>query len=877
MKKTKIRLLSGALSAAMLISSLTFYQVPVYAASMTAGGWYETIYADITGVKDADVTAVSYTGAMSGSLKGDDFTYLVRDGENGVRIDIPGLKAGNYTLKVTAGGTDYTQNVTVKGYDRSGYAHFNYTKGVGAYNDDGTLKANAKVLYVTDENKDTVTVSSKDNTTVTGIGNILNSRGGRVNKDKKGKVVSEVVNTNSDIILKLAQDGTPLAVRFIGDVTAPKGLTAYDSYDYGGTVGDNGFMARMISGNEITLEGIGYDAKIDGWGLHYICESAHTEYGKSFEVRNLDFYGSPEDSIGMEGQQSGSEITAGVERCWIHNNSFEPQKQAQYAESDKSEGDGCCDFKRGEYMTMSYNYFKNAHKTCLVGSSDSSMQFNITWHHNWFDHNESRAPLGRQANMHLYNNYFLFQSSKTMDTRANCFIFSEYNQLEYCKNPMTIKSSAIKSYKDTLVSCIEGEQSTVVTDKKTSVSSSNKNAGFELSSTMSYIPQNDYILQTSTADAKAECIANAGVMKKTPVDADDVTSSLAADKAPANAIVLPFSADYANGGQNAPTKTGESTTANVYYNATKLNADSISIGAATGGQFIVFKLDKKAKLTMTEISATGRPVLYDEYGKDYIVGSGSAVVPAGVYFIQPDTIDMKSGKFKEAKVASLKAEEVSADTALSGSARENSEDIVVVTVVKGDVTDDGIFNREDPEELLRYISGLAVSENFDIDNADYNDDEEVNMLDVIAMCKKLGIDSQSGSGSGSGSGESGGGTVAEGTQILTFDGGKATGATSFFTVSGKTSKDKGTVTYNGTTYEYCLKIESSTSVKFNTATAGTLTLVFGSGETGDILINDAVKKSNTNVLTENLSAGTYELKKDGVRNVFYIAFTPTNE
>ena len=49
----------------------------------------------------------------------------------------------------------------VEAYDRSGYAHFNYTQGVGAYNDDGTLKDNAIVLYVTDQNKNSVELSYK--------------------------------------------------------------------------------------------------------------------------------------------------------------------------------------------------------------------------------------------------------------------------------------------------------------------------------------------------------------------------------------------------------------------------------------------------------------------------------------------------------------------------------------------------------------------------------------------------------------------------------------------------------------------------------------------------------------------------------------------
>ena len=67
-------------------------------------------------------------------------------------------------------------NVDVMEYDRSGYAHFNYNEGVGAYKDDGTLKDNAIVLYVTDATKNTVELKYNGKT-VRGIGNILNSVG----------------------------------------------------------------------------------------------------------------------------------------------------------------------------------------------------------------------------------------------------------------------------------------------------------------------------------------------------------------------------------------------------------------------------------------------------------------------------------------------------------------------------------------------------------------------------------------------------------------------------------------------------------------------------------------------------------------------------
>ena len=55
-------------------------------------------------------------------------------------------------------------------HDRSGYAHWNYSSGVGAYNNDGTLKSGVTVIYVNNSNKDTVTYNGK-----TGLYNIFYS------------------------------------------------------------------------------------------------------------------------------------------------------------------------------------------------------------------------------------------------------------------------------------------------------------------------------------------------------------------------------------------------------------------------------------------------------------------------------------------------------------------------------------------------------------------------------------------------------------------------------------------------------------------------------------------------------------------------------
>ena len=491
---------------------------------VSAGGWNEMAWLEVSGIKDSDVSGVSYSGATSGTLTGNDLKYLVRDTSKGVRVDITGLKAGTYSITLnTSKGIVTKSNISVTAQDRSGYAHYNYTSGVGAYNDDGTLKANAVVLYVDNNNKDTVSVTSKDGTTVTGIGNILNSSG----KDSgNGKTTNGgTANSNSGIIEKLAKDGTPLVVRIVGTVKQPKGVTEYNTVNYGGSVGDNGGMCRMQSGKDITIEGIGTDAVIDGWGLHFIAQSGSPTLGKSFEVRNIAFKNVPEDCIGMEGVQEGSTLTASVERCWIHNNEFYVPSISNPAESDKAQGDGACDFKRGQYFTNSYNYYEGYHKTNLVGASDSNLQFNITFHHNYWNKCESRGPLARQANIHMYNNVFEGQTSYCQNPRANAYIFSEYNLFSNSKNPGTLKSGGvIKSYKDTFSNCKGDMNATVVSSKTEKVSNSCQISDFDTNSSKSYIPSGDYKLDTDTSKLLSAFEKDGGCMDEMNLSAGDLTT-----------------------------------------------------------------------------------------------------------------------------------------------------------------------------------------------------------------------------------------------------------------------------------------------------------------------------------------------------------------
>ncbi|MCR5646877.1 MAG: hypothetical protein K6F81_01185 [Acholeplasmatales bacterium] len=500
--------------------------------------------------------AEAYNIYVDGTKVDEKIAYTV-DYDSFVRTDLTGLKKGTHNIEIAAvkSGSESTATKTkislkIEAYDRSGYAHFNYTEGVGAYKDDGTLKDNAIVLYVTDQNKNSVELTYNGKT-VRGIGNILNSVGqscgeaGHENECKKvsdGKTYYGKANTNQGILLDLAQDNIPLVVRFVGCVsdsglyqpgtfaakTASKieGLTAYDGVDYGGSEGDNGHMARMKSAKNLTLEGVGSEATIDGWGFHLICETAYKDYAKNFEVRNLAFINTPEDAIGMEGQETESTltITASVERCWVHHNTFISPKISDPAESDKGEGDGSCDFKRGRYFTCSYNYFQECHKTNLVGSSKTSVQFNLSYHHNIWYNCAARQPLARQANIHFYNNLIVGTSDTVSSLRANCYMYSESNYYMGCSRPVEAKSESgvgvCKSYNNVLIGCFNNYDATVATSREQQVDSPCKDNGtntnyanFDTNPQLFYYDStnkrsNCYLTDATTA--RMDCLKTAG-------------------------------------------------------------------------------------------------------------------------------------------------------------------------------------------------------------------------------------------------------------------------------------------------------------------------------------------------------------------------------
>ena len=125
-----------------------------------------------------------------------------------------------------------------------------------------------------------------------------------------------------------------------------------------------------------------------------------------------------------------------------------------------------------------------------------------------------------------------------------------------------------------------------------------------------------------------------------------------------------------------------------------------------------------------------------------------------------------------------------------------------------------------------------------------------------------------------GGGQGGDPPTPEGIITCTFDK-SGTPSNSFFTVVGNGSNSKGSATVDGVEYTTCLKMESSTSIKFTLTKTMKMTLYFASTETGNIKIDGEKKTSTTSTLEATLEAGDHELTKADTRNLFYIKLEPT--
>lgn len=104
----------------------------------------------------------------------------------------------------------------------------------------------------------------------------------------------------------------------------------------------------------------------------------------------------------------------------------------------KDRYDGLLDAKNNVFnVTISWNYFHDHHKGCLIGNSDSDeFDHKFTFHHNRFDNVMARQPLIRFGLAHHFNNYHHDGGGNGVDVRIDSDMLIE-------KNHFSILSKAV--------------------------------------------------------------------------------------------------------------------------------------------------------------------------------------------------------------------------------------------------------------------------------------------------------------------------------------------------------------------------------------------------------------------------------------------------
>ena len=335
-------------------------------------GWFESAYVKFDKFDGASKYNVYIKGGKYADYTKID-EQLVREYKTYIRADVVGLVAGEgYEIKVVPVNESDTEmssaansatGIKVTAYDRSGFAHKGATEGVGAYNNDGSLKANTIVLYVTKNNAKTVSadikMSSSGTTKCTGLQKIL-------------------------LAYQKGLETRPLDVRIIGTINASD-CDYFESSEEGIQIKGKNSYSKL----NITIEGIGEDAVTKGFGF-LIRNAGYVEFRNFANMLCMD------DAVSIDTDN---------EHIWIHNlDMFYGQAGG---DSDQAKGDGTIDLKGdSRYITISYNHFWDSGKSSLCGMKSETGPNWITYHHNWFDHSDSRHPRIRTMSVHVYNNYY---------------------------------------------------------------------------------------------------------------------------------------------------------------------------------------------------------------------------------------------------------------------------------------------------------------------------------------------------------------------------------------------------------------------------------------------------------------------------------------
>ncbi|MBR6558264.1 MAG: hypothetical protein IKT70_04560 [Clostridia bacterium] len=438
---------------------------------------------------ESDNYTVSYRLSGTDKFTEIDKELIIEDG-NSLECYILGLAKGRYDVRIECGEGDNFARATiasidVEKQDRSGYASFNREEGIGGYNSDGTVKDGAKIIYLTNANKNTVTLDI-GGTTYTGIVEIL-----KANKTMAEPLIIRVMDnittnqwTPSEEKIRQvdfsAADESYFAGLFsdqygdnvaglTGSVSSKKEgklyqfITTADGIKMTETVdaeiasdGCGMNMLEIYDASNITIEGIGEKAGFFQFGVAFY-------YSDSIEIKNLTIEQYPVNALGFYALDK-ADVHGGY---WIHHNTFTIGNNTWGIGSSRT-GEETIEMVDVNSITVSYNKFDQVAKAATLGDADGGACIDITFHHNYYNRVEQSVPFVRNTNMHSYNNYYE-RCFRAISPRTNSYVFGEANYFQNCSGAYYISGGeswgTIKSFNEVYVESGGTAKISVVSDR----------------------------------------------------------------------------------------------------------------------------------------------------------------------------------------------------------------------------------------------------------------------------------------------------------------------------------------------------------------------------------------------------------------------------
>jgi pectate lyase len=233
--------------------------------------------------------------------------------------------------------------------------------------------------------------------------------------------VTVTVSTGAQIVSALQNRdlNRPLTIRVNGTITPGNsgGVSKFDIKDM-----DN-----------VSVIGVGNNALFDGIGIKIF--RANNVIIRNLKLRYVNT--GDKDAITIEGP---------ARNIWIdHNEIYNSLDVGKDFYDELISGK-----KDVDNVTISYNYLHDSWKTSLWGSSDSdNYNRRITFHHNYWHKVNSRLPLFRFGQGHIYNNYYNDIQDTGINSRMGAVIRIENNVFENAKNPIVSFYSSGYGYWDT--------------------------------------------------------------------------------------------------------------------------------------------------------------------------------------------------------------------------------------------------------------------------------------------------------------------------------------------------------------------------------------------------------------------------------------------